>query len=52
MPQKKLRTNKKHRILKGLGKILSRRIFLKPIECIRNSRLIRKITTKSYLKTV
>jgi hypothetical protein len=52
MLQKKQKINKKLKILKEHGKILSKKIYQKLIECIKSLRLIRKITIKNYLKIV
>jgi len=50
MPQKTLRLKLNNKILSALGRILLKKIFLKHIECIKNSKQIKKIIIKNYLK--
>lgn len=50
MLQKKLNAKWNNKILSELGKILSKKIFRKHIECIKNLRLIKKTIIKNYHK--
>jgi S-adenosylmethionine/arginine decarboxylase-like enzyme len=50
MLQKKQNAKWNNRILSELGKTLLKKIFRRHIECIRNSKLIKKIIIKNCLK--